>query len=73
GRPPCPARRLAAQPCGDPARQALGTEAAEIPLGRRSWTSWTFWQYDNGSGSLPGDQNLFDGSLDRLKQFVRGA
>ena len=44
--------------------------AGTLPAG---WTSWTFWQYDNGTGSLPGDQNLFNGSLDRLKQFARGA
>jgi lysozyme len=44
--------------------------AGALPAG---WSSWTFWQYDNGGGALPGDQNLFDGSLDRLKQFARGA
>ncbi|MFE6485923.1 hydrolase, partial [Streptomyces sp. NPDC057757] len=32
---------------------------------------WTFWQYDN-SGSLPGDQNLFNGSMARLKELARG-
>ncbi|MET9869388.1 lysozyme [Streptomyces sp. NPDC006386] len=44
--------------------------AGTLPAG---WSSWTFWQYDNGSGALPGDQNLFNGSLDRLKRFARGA
>ncbi|MEU0203758.1 MULTISPECIES: lysozyme [unclassified Streptomyces] len=44
--------------------------AGALPAG---WSSWTFWQYDNGSGALPGDQNLFNGSLDRLKRFARGA
>ncbi|MFD5076907.1 lysozyme [Streptomyces sp. NPDC058371] len=39
-----------------------------LPAG---WTFWTFWQYDN-SGSLPGDQNLFNGSLARLKTFAKG-
>ncbi|MEU9355250.1 hypothetical protein AB0D65_30655 [Streptomyces griseoloalbus] len=34
--------------------------------------SWTFRQYDTG-GTLPGDQNLFHGSLDRLKKLAGGA
>ncbi|MFI9823677.1 lysozyme [Streptomyces sp. NPDC052013] len=42
--------------------------AGTLPAG---WSSWTFWQYDNG-GTLPGDQNLFNGSLDRLRAFARG-
>ncbi|MEU6556825.1 lysozyme [Streptomyces sp. NPDC046915] len=37
-----------------------------LPAG---WSSWTFWQYDN-SGSLPGDQNLFNGSPAGLKSFA---
>ncbi|MEU7580766.1 lysozyme [Streptomyces sp. NPDC041068] len=37
----------------------------------RGWAYWTFWQYDN-SGSLPGDQNLFNGSTNQLKRFARG-
>ncbi|MBD0420936.1 lysozyme [Streptomyces sp. TRM S81-3] len=41
----------------------------ELPAG---WSAWTFWQYDN-AGSLPGDQNLFNGSPDRLRRFARGA
>lgn len=43
-------------------------DADALPAG---WSSWTFWQYDNG-GSLPGDQNLFNGSPGRLKAFARG-
>ncbi|MDX3645157.1 lysozyme [Streptomyces sp. MB09-02B] len=43
--------------------------AGELPAG---WKFWTIWQYDNGSGSLPGDQNLFNGSTNRLKRFARG-
>jgi lysozyme len=43
-------------------------DAGALPAG---WSSWTFWQYDNG-GSLPGDQNLVNGSLARLKRFARG-
>ncbi|WP_413756593.1 lysozyme [Streptomyces sp. MMBL 11-3] len=39
-----------------------------LPAG---WKFWTFWQYDNG-GSLPGDQNLFNGSLSQLKRFAKG-
>ncbi|MGN9818229.1 lysozyme [Streptomyces sp. SD11] len=42
--------------------------AGPLPSG---WKFWTFWQYDN-SGSLPGDQNLFNGSLSQLKTFARG-
>ncbi|MFJ4834053.1 lysozyme [Streptomyces sp. NPDC088747] len=44
------------------------TTAGTLPAG---WSFWTFWQYDN-SGSLPGDQNLFNGSMARLKEFARG-
>ncbi|MFD4508999.1 lysozyme [Streptomyces sp. NPDC058457] len=43
-------------------------DAGTLPAG---WSSWTFWQYDN-SGSLPGDQNLFNGSAGRLKSFAKG-
>ncbi|WP_189783742.1 lysozyme [Streptomyces capitiformicae] len=43
--------------------------AGELPAG---WKFWTIWQYDNGSGSLPGDQNLFNGSTSRLKKFAKG-
>ncbi|MGI5453722.1 lysozyme [Streptomyces sp. CA-249302] len=43
-------------------------DAGSLPAG---WSFWTFWQYDN-SGSLPGDQNLFNGSLAQLKRFARG-
>ncbi len=42
--------------------------AGALPAG---WSFWTFWQYDN-SGSLPGDQNLFNGSLTQLRKFARG-
>jgi len=44
-------------------------DAGSLPAG---WSFWTFWQYDN-SGSLPGDQNLFNGSQARLKRFARGS
>ncbi|MEU2619009.1 lysozyme [Streptomyces sp. NPDC007157] len=43
-------------------------DAGALPAG---WSRWTFWQYDN-SGSLPGDQNLFNGSASRLKAFAEG-
>jgi len=43
-------------------------DAGSLPAG---WSYWTFWQYDN-SGSLPGDQNLFNGSLSQLRKFARG-
>ena len=44
-------------------------DAGALPTG---WGYWTIWQYDNG-GSLPGDQNLFNGSLAQLKEFARGS
>nr|WP_235022554.1 lysozyme [Amycolatopsis alkalitolerans] len=34
-----------------------------------SWQHQTIWQYAD-AGSLPGDQNLFDGSLQRLSDFA---
>ncbi|MGW2865109.1 lysozyme [Streptomyces sp. NPDC001205] len=40
-----------------------------LPAG---WSYWTFWQYENGSGSLPGDQNLFNGTSEQLKRFAAG-
>lgn len=43
-------------------------DAGALPAG---WSYWTFWQYDN-SGSLPGDQNLFNGSMTALKRLARG-
>lgn len=43
-------------------------DVGKLPAG---WAYWTFWQYGN-SGSLPGDQNLFNGSSSRLKSFARG-
>ncbi|MCX5419860.1 lysozyme [Streptomyces sp. NBC_00078] len=42
-------------------------DAGSLPAG---WSFWTFWQYDN-SGSLPGDQNLFNGSQAQLRRFAR--
>lgn len=39
-----------------------------LPAG---WSYWTFWQFNNARGSLPGDQNLFNGSLGRLSTFTR--
>ncbi|MFE9437452.1 lysozyme [Streptomyces sp. NPDC006602] len=44
-------------------------DAGALPGG---WSFWTIWQYDNG-GSLPGDQNLFNGSLSQLRKFARGS
>ncbi|WP_327136803.1 lysozyme [Streptomyces sp. NBC_01340] len=43
-------------------------DTGALPAG---WSMWTFWQYDN-SGTLPGDQNLFNGSLTQLKRFAKG-
>ncbi|MFB6939376.1 lysozyme [Streptomyces chartreusis] len=42
--------------------------AGSMPAG---WQFWTFWQYDN-AGGLPGDQNLFNGSMTQLRKFARG-
>lgn len=44
------------------------SDAGTLPTG---WPSWTFWQYAD-SGSLPGDQNLFNGSETRLREFAAG-
>ncbi|MFG2130082.1 lysozyme [Streptomyces sp. NPDC048751] len=44
-------------------------DAGALPAG---WSFWTFWQYDNG-GSLPGDQNVFNGSGSDLREFARGS
>jgi len=43
-------------------------DAGALPAG---WSFWTMWQYDN-SGSLPGDQNLFNGTMAQLKKFAKG-
>jgi GH25 family lysozyme M1 (1,4-beta-N-acetylmuramidase) len=34
-----------------------------------SWTKWTMWQYSS-SGSLPGDQDVFNGPLSDLSSMV---
>ncbi|WP_370672279.1 lysozyme [Streptomyces sp. SolWspMP-5a-2] len=44
------------------------SNAGSLPGG---WSYWTFWQYGN-KGRLPGDQNLFNGSLAQLRKFTRG-
>jgi GH25 family lysozyme M1 (1,4-beta-N-acetylmuramidase) len=38
-----------------------------LPTG---WGSWTFWQYADG-GSVPGDQEVFSGSLSQLAQLAK--
>jgi lysozyme len=35
------------------------------------WTTWTFWQSAT-AGTLPGDQDVFHGSLAGLRRFARG-
>ncbi|WP_189929898.1 lysozyme [Streptomyces sulfonofaciens] len=42
--------------------------AGALPAG---WAYWTFWQYADG-GSLPGDQDLFNGSMTQLRRLARG-
>ena len=36
------------------------------------WPQFTFWQYNNGSGTFPGDQNLFNGSYAQLQTLALG-
>ncbi|MGW2482636.1 lysozyme [Streptomyces sp. NPDC001571] len=45
------------------------TTPGALPAG---WSYWTLWQYANGSGTLPGDQNLFNGTFAQLKRFAAG-
>ncbi|MFG2722474.1 lysozyme [Streptomyces sp. NPDC048416] len=45
------------------------TAPGALPAG---WSYWTLWQHDNGSGPLPGDQNLFNGTFAQLKRFAAG-
>ncbi|MEU6817666.1 lysozyme [Streptomyces sp. NPDC046860] len=44
------------------------SDPGELPGG---WEYWTFWQHGT-KGPLPGDQDLFDGSVARLRAFARG-
>src|SRR5947209_5768962 len=37
-----------------------------------SWSFYTFWQY-NDRGVYPGDQDLFNGTADRLAAFAKGS
>ncbi|MFC5204210.1 lysozyme [Streptomyces kaempferi] len=46
-------------------------DSADIGALPGGWSAWTFWQYDN-KGTLPGDQNLFNGSTARLKRLAKG-
>lgn len=43
-------------------------KAGPVPGG---WRARTIWQYAN-KGRLPGDQNLFNGTLTELRKFARG-
>ncbi|MET9360728.1 lysozyme [Streptomyces sp. NPDC006632] len=45
------------------------TTPGALPAG---WSYWTVWQHANGSGRLPGDQNLFNGTFAQLKRFAAG-
>lgn len=44
------------------------SSAGALPAG---WAYWTFWQYAQG-GTLPGDQDCFNGSMTQLKRLARG-
>ncbi|SPO25690.1 probable lysozyme [Ustilago trichophora] len=45
-----------------------GVSSPKIPTG---FTYYSFWQYAD-SGTYPGDQDTWNGSLDSLKTFARG-
>ncbi|SBT45839.1 GH25 family lysozyme [Micromonospora auratinigra] len=46
-----------------------GTSPSPLPAG---WNRWTLWQYADG-GSLPGDQDVFNGSLTELRALAAPA
>jgi GH25 family lysozyme M1 (1,4-beta-N-acetylmuramidase) len=46
----------------------IASDAGTIPGG---WTAYTVWQYAN-SGIFPGDQDVFNGSVDQLRAFAAG-
>jgi putative cell wall-binding protein len=37
-----------------------------------NWPQFTFWQYNDGAGTFPGDQNLFNGSYAQLQTLALG-
>jgi len=43
-----------------------GSSVGTLPAG---WSFQTIWQFAD-SGTLPGDQNRFNGALDRLQAFA---
>ncbi|NLU67440.1 lysozyme [Streptomyces sp. HNM0574] len=45
-----------------------GRKRGPLPNG---WSYRSIWQHST-SGALPGDQNLFNGSMDQLRRFARG-
>jgi uncharacterized protein with LGFP repeats len=45
-----------------------GTDAGTLPAG---WTAYTFWQYSS-QGTFPGDQDVFNGTVDQLRAFAAG-
>lgn len=47
----------------------LASGAGTLPA---SWTKYTMWQYAS-SGTFPGDQDVFNGSLAQLQAFARGS
>ncbi|KAJ1961476.1 hypothetical protein GGI12_003230 [Dipsacomyces acuminosporus] len=51
------------------ARYNGASSPGELPAG---WKFFTFWQYDD-KGSLPGDQNIFNGDSAHLKKIAKGA
>lgn len=44
------------------------SSAGTLPAG---WAYWTFWQYAS-AGRLPGDQDLFNGSMTQLRRLAKG-
>jgi GH25 family lysozyme M1 (1,4-beta-N-acetylmuramidase) len=47
----------------------LASGAGTLPA---SWAKYTMWQYAS-SGTFPGDQDVFNGSLSQLQAFARGS
>jgi GH25 family lysozyme M1 (1,4-beta-N-acetylmuramidase) len=46
----------------------IAPDAGTIPGG---WTAYTMWQYAN-TGTFPGDQDVFNGTVDQLRAFATG-
>nr|WP_167108324.1 GH25 family lysozyme [Amycolatopsis granulosa] len=47
----------------------IGDDPGAIPSG---WSNYTIWQYDT-AGTFPGDQDLFNGTVDQVRAFAQGS